>query len=151
MGVESHSSGHVKNNGSTTARDSELMYNTSEMNETCHRHVKTRCLHRNSPNGSRDLRRAYHLSTCSIKEGAQEQENQKKTKSLTLGAVVDEDIQNRGGGDERHRERAETIMATRDSESRTHGGGGKIELTYSLRHRTRPRFNHLMTTVRPLE
>jgi len=43
------------------------------------------------------------------------------------------------------------MMATRYSESKTHGGGGKIELTYSFRHRTRPRFNYLMTTMSLLE
>ena len=57
----------------------------SEMN--IKNHVKTRCLHWNPPDGSRNLQSPYHLSTCSITEGAQEKENQKTPISISSGLL----------------------------------------------------------------
>lgn len=50
-------------------------------------YVKTCCLHWNSPDGSRNLQSAYHLSTCNITEGAQVKENQKTPISISSGLL----------------------------------------------------------------
>jgi len=66
-------------------------------------------------------------------------------KSLTVGAVVDDHTRIRGSG---KRTRNDDSYE-RYSESRI-DGGSKLEFTYSLRCRTRPRVNDL-TTMSPVE